>query len=104
MWISARHASLAFSTPRPAGTFGAARQKAPAGAYSNLFKAQDLLKTALEQQRPAAEKAKRRVVCGMTIIEADPATDPRMVAEAPKSSGIEYKIRAMDPPICNPAK
>lgn len=68
--------------------------------YRNLFRAQELLKEAQATQR---SKPAPTVVCGMTIIPADPSIDPKM-AIAPKKDGIEPKIRAIEPPVCNAAK
>jgi hypothetical protein len=39
-----------------------------------------------------------RVVCGMTIIPADPSIDPKMLIEVP--SAADYTIRRIPPPIC----
>jgi hypothetical protein len=87
-------------TPQSKTRFGALRPADLSGPYSNLFKAQEELKQAVEEQ--ASNAAKRRVVCGMTIIEADPKIDPQMAFEVPKPPDVKYTIRAIDPPICNP--
>jgi hypothetical protein len=90
--------------PNPPSTarFGALRQVNPSNPYSNLFKAQAALKKAVEEHGTTG--AKPRVVCGMTIIEANPRIDPKMALEAPKPPDVRYTIRAIDPPVCNPAK
>ena len=51
---------------------------------------------------PAATPAKPRVVCGMTLIPADPATDPKIAKPGPetKRDGTKFTIRAVQPSIC----
>ncbi len=39
----------------------------------------------------------------MTILPADPKIDASMLVE-PRAGGIDYKIRAIEPPICNPVR
>ena len=77
---------------------GAARAKDP---YRTLFRGQELLKK-VEVAQPAVPKAK--VVCGMTIIPVTPAIDPNIALEPKKQDEVRYTIRAIDPPVCNPAK
>jgi hypothetical protein len=73
-----------------------------ANPYRGLFAPQPLMQAIT----PAApkEQAKRTVVCGMTIIPADPTIDPKMRLVPKKDAGIDYKLRVIDPPICNPAR
>lgn len=47
-----------------------------------------------------APVAKPKVVCGMTIIPADPAIDPKMAIAPKRDSNLKYTIRAIEPPIC----
>jgi hypothetical protein len=68
-------------------------------AQKKLFELQRDLKAAM----PATAN-RPKVVCGMTIIPADPKIDPKMLFAPKSDSGIEYKLRAIDPPICNPAR
>jgi len=52
--------------------------------------------------RPSADStpaAKATVVCGMTLVPADPKVDPGMRVPAP-SSGVSYTLRKSPPPIC----
>ena len=70
---------------------------APANPYTKLFQ----LPKGLVDPRPAERKPK--VVCGMTIIPADPKIDPKMVVQRP-FDGVDYKIRTIDPPVCNPTR
>jgi len=84
---------------RNAAGFGALRP-AQADPYRKLF----VPHKAVPQPGIANQLAARpNVVCGMTIVPADPKNDPSMVLQ-PKADGIEYKIRAIDPPICNPGR
>ena len=80
--------------------FGALRSQA-SNPYSRLFEVRSALKqvqSALTKQAP-----KRTIVCGMTIIEADPSFDQKMKVTPPKDANVRYTIRAVDPPVCNPA-
>ena len=45
--------------------------------------------------------SKPKVVCGMTIIEADPYFDQKMKVTPPKAGNVRYVIRAVDPAVCN---
>ena len=92
--------------PQLRARFGALRNGG--GPYQALFKASELPKptpgvATSASKPPASDSSKPRVVCGMTIIPADPRADPKMLIE-PKGDGVDYKIRAIDPPICNPAR
>jgi hypothetical protein len=52
--------------------------------------------------RPPADKnstAKPTVVCGMTLVPADPKVDARMRVPAP-DSGVTFTLRSVQPPIC----
>jgi hypothetical protein len=40
------------------------------------------------------------VVCGMTVVQADPAVDPNILVK-PVRGKIDYKIRSIAPPICH---
>jgi hypothetical protein len=88
-------------TAQSTAQFGALRpaQKNP---YAKLFEARDALKQALQQVAQDAPKSK--TVCGMTIIEADPLFDAKMRVTPPKDANLRYTIRAVDPPVCNPAR
>jgi len=68
--------------------------------YKQLFDPQASAKEAL-RQAPAQGKVPPRpkLVCGMVIVPADPNVDPKM-AKTPQQSGVEYKIRVIEPPIC----
>ena len=38
-----------------------------------------------------------RVVCGLTLLEGDPALDPKFVRHVPRG---DYKIRRVEPSVC----
>ena len=90
-------AEQSMPTPRANARFGALRPS-ESDPYKKLFEPQKSIQRSSE---PPAGKPK--TVCGMTIVPADPSIDPKMVIP-PKSGGVDYTIRAIDPPICNPAR
>ena len=53
--------------------------------------------------RPFAEQAvqapKSAVVCGMTVIPADPNIDPK-IAVKPKDTGTKYTLKVVEPTVC----
>ena len=90
-------------------TSAAPRSTAPSGAlllrqnnpYAKLFEAREAVKPAQQQVAQAAQAApKKKTVCGMTIIEADPLFDQKMKVTPPKDPHVRYTIRAVEPPIC----
>jgi hypothetical protein len=91
------------STPDPAANarFGALRQKKPSDPYRQLFQSQQALKQALDGQTGTRQP---KIVCGMLVVPADPSIDPKMRITPPQDPNVEYKIRAIEPPMCNPAK
>ena len=46
-----------------------------------------------------AQPAKPSVVCGMTVIPADPKIDPKMRVAAP-DGGVTFTMRAIRPAVC----
>ena len=42
-----------------------------------------------------------RVVCGMVVVPVTPAVDPKMVAQSKNDANVDYKIRKIQPRICN---
>jgi hypothetical protein len=92
------------STPTPRSTerLGALRRVIPADPYRQLFSARQSLKDALVKAQEARSQA--TIVCGMLIIPADPSIDPKIAVPLDKAPGVEFKIRAFEPPVCNPAK
>ena len=92
-------AEQSIAAPRSAARFGTLRA-AQSDSYRKLFEPQ---KAAPQPGIENPRVARPTVVCGMRILPADPKNDPSMVV-APKTDGIDYTIRAIDPPICNPAR
>jgi hypothetical protein len=78
--------------PRGNAQFGALRTQRSNEPYRALFTPQRPLPTA-----PAPSEPKTTIRCGMTILEADPYFDQKMVL--PKD-GTKYTIRAVPPPVC----
>ena len=89
---------LAVAAPAIAG------QHAPnkSNPYRNLFKEQSALQKAVQAAAPKADP-KPTVVCGMTIVPADPSIDPKMLVPR-KADGVDYTIRVITPAICNPSR
>jgi hypothetical protein len=87
------------STPTPPASarFGALRP-APANPYGQLFDVQNNLKRQLADAAPSDLRPK--VVCGMLVIPADPNVDPKIAIPPNKAPNLEFKIRAIDPPMC----
>jgi hypothetical protein len=51
---------------------------------------------------PAAEPAaapKPSIVCGMTVVRADPKVDPK-IRVAPKEDGVKYALKVAEPTVC----
>lgn len=90
-WVPVLLAVLSAAVP-------AAAQQSRANPYRNLFQPRDLKEVARAQQDREPKSPRPRVVCGMTIIPADPKIDPKMVIERPRD-GVRYTIRAV-PPAC----
>jgi hypothetical protein len=88
-------------SPNSTARFGAQRppQSSP---YARLFEVREALKSA--QQAAGVKPASKKTVCGMTMIEVDPAFDPKMKVTPRKDPNLRHTIRAIDPPICNPTK
>jgi hypothetical protein len=85
------------AAPRSTALFGALRPPQN-GPYAKLFEAREALEQAQQQVAQAAPK--RKNVCGMTIIEADPFFDQKMKVSPPKDPNVRYTIRAVEPSIC----
>jgi hypothetical protein len=85
--------------PSLSARLGALRAAQGPSPYSKLFEVRSALKQAGQdaQKSPAP---RRRVVCGMTVIEVGPELDPKMAVAAPSDDKTRYTIRAVDPPVC----
>jgi hypothetical protein len=91
--------------PSSTARLGALRAAQAPNPYSKLFETRQALQQALQDKTAALTPApKRRVVCGMTVIEVGPDVDPKMGVTPPKDEKTRFTIRAVDPPVCNPAK
>ena len=78
----------------------ASAQGSRANPYQNLFKPPDLKAAARAEQRDNARRATEpRVVCGMTVIPADPNIDPKIFVERPPDP-TRYTMRIVPPPVC----
>jgi hypothetical protein len=95
--VSAGQASV---NPQATSRLGALRPAPKANPYAKLFDARDALKQAVRSEAQKLEP-KSTIVCGMTIIEADPYFDQKMKVTLPKDGNVRYVIRAVDPAVCN---
>jgi len=98
--VSARQASV---NPQATSRLGALRPAQKANPYAKLFDAREALKQAVRSEAQKLEP-KSKVVCGMTIIEADPFFDQKMRIAPDRDANVKYTIRAADPPICRPSR
>ena len=88
--------------PSANARLGALRQARPANPYKQLFDAREALGRALaDASKTATPAPRKKIVCGMTVIEVGPELDPGMAVQAPKDPRVTYTIRAIDPPVCN---
>ena len=100
------------STGEPAGpgpitlrTEGLSESAVGARPFSKLFTASEdtiqkaRLQAAAELERQAVH-SRSRVVCGMTVIQADPQIDPRMIHRPAAPSTTTFHIKRIPPPVC----
>jgi len=87
----------------PARTLLGALRAQSSNPYSKLFDAREALKQAVQNEAQKSG-AKSKIVCGMTIIEADPYFDEKMKVTPPKDDQVRYTIRAVDPAVCNSSR
>ena len=59
----------------------------------------DTAKPLVQPPAPPSANTKPRVVCGMTLQDADPNVDRRIQLPKLETNG-KFSIRAMQPPIC----
>jgi hypothetical protein len=102
MLFTAGPAVAGQSATTPATARFGAQRPAPASPYRQLFEAQKALQSAIEETQASSSQPK--VVCGMLIVPADPKIDPKIAVPSNKAPNLEFKIRVMEPPVCNPAK
>jgi hypothetical protein len=88
--------------PKAMMRFGALRGEQSKNPYQQLFEAREALRQALaDASQHAAPAPKKKIVCGMTVIEVGPEIDPKMGVTPPKDDRVRYTIRAIEPPVCN---
>ena len=46
-----------------------------------------------------AQVARPSVICGMTVVPADPAIDPK-IRVAPRANGVKFAIKVVEPTVC----
>lgn len=103
-WVVALLATAMFTTdvsasPAPTAQSGWQRKSNP---YSGLFQPFTPVKpNERTQATPPSTPAKPRVVCGMTVIPADPSIDPKFTIPPPDRS-TKFTMRLIEPPICKP--
>lgn len=99
--VTAIFTSHVFASPAPAAQSGWQRKSNP---YSDLFQPAPLVKPNERTQATSpSAPAKPKVVCGTTVVTADPAIDPkfRFMIPAPDRP-TKFTIRTIDPTICKP--
>jgi len=77
----------------------ASEPRAEKNPYRRLFEPSAIRVTPFPESAGPAADSKPRVVCGMTLIPADPKIDPK-IRITPKDSDTRYTIRVVPPPIC----
>jgi hypothetical protein len=98
--FTAIFASSVFASPSGVGQSGWQRKPNP---YSDLFQPAPLVKPGERTQATPPSTEKPKMVCGMTVIPADPSIDPRFKFMIPAPDRpTKFTIRAIDPAICNP--
>ena len=85
--------------PAANAKLAALRKAGPSNAYRKLFEVREGLGKTIEQAKSTAPAAKRKIVCGMTVIEVGPELDPKMAVTRSKNDVI-FSARAVPPPIC----
>lgn len=97
--VAAIFTSSVFASPAPTAQSGWQRKSNP---YSDLFQPSPLVKPSERTQvTQPSTPAKPKVVCGMTVIPADPSIDPKFTI-APPDRATKYTMRLIEPPICKP--
>ncbi len=89
--------------PQATARLGALRAAQAANPYARLFGAREALTQAVQSEAQKLD-SKSTIVCGMTVIEADPYFDQKMKITPPKDDNVRYTIRAFNPPVCNSSR
>ena len=82
-----------------------ARDASVARSYRGLFMTPPEPGKAVQVQvphevLPRNPNPQPRVVCGMVVVPVTPDVDPKMIAPPKNDPKVEYKIRAIEPRIC----
>lgn len=104
--IVAGFASATLSAQSPSLQRSPRSQESRANPYGKLFEP-NIPRSSGDPRSPvssppATEAGSPKVVCGMTLIPADPAIDPGIAVELPNTS-MRFTIRAVEPPTCRSA-
>jgi hypothetical protein len=98
--LSGVAASAQTPSPRnPAPTFSLTAPPSPATLFPPREQKTPVFRSVGGPDTPPARPT-RNVVCGMTIIEADPKVDPRIVRKIP-ANGADAKFVRIAPPTCS---
>ncbi len=69
-------------------------------AFSNLFSPRfDIVVDVVASKPGTVQGGKSRVVCGLTVFQADPSIDPKFVLK-PLDRNVKYTMRTIEPSIC----
>jgi hypothetical protein len=84
------------------------KQQAPdkLKGYEKLFTPPQKQDQPFKFQFPQGSSTNRRdqqprVVCGMVVIPVTPDLDPKMLVQPKNEAKTDYKIRAIEPKVCN---
>jgi hypothetical protein len=72
----------------------------PPQSVDLLARARAALRTAQQKQLLEPSPQKPRVVCGMTIVPADPKIDAAIMHPAPNSDASKFTLQIVTPPAC----
>jgi hypothetical protein len=99
--VAARPSSGVSAPAKATASQGASpRGSRKTNPFGNLFGAKPTPRSSPPAQQAQWSSAqKRTVVCGMTVLPADPTIDPKIRVSAPRS-GVRFTIRSVQPPVC----
>ncbi len=78
---------------------GSTEPTQPSAPFQKLFTTSANEARRQEHQRQAIEQSAPKIVCGMVVLRADPAVDPKMIVRPPVSTTTMH-IRKIPPPAC----
>jgi hypothetical protein len=76
------------------------RPAAPSGPYAKLFEPKELASGRQAVDATPAAETKPRVVCGMTLIPADPNFDSAIRVQPGPRQDVRHTMRTIPPPAC----